>query len=272
MAIINFDATQVKPDEGRTGPFPVGWYTFVAEKLDLEPTKDGNGTKINGVFRVIEGQFTGRKVFHNFNYVNASPQAQEIGRGQLSALSHATRILHVQDTAQLLNIPFKGRVKIKAAEGQYEAKNEMTAFKDVADPSAVNDVSVAGAIRQPVMPAMPQAQVAMPPPPAMPPMPAFAIPPQQAQAPVQQMGPPPQAPAMGLPVQPWEQAAPQVPNVQQAAPVMTAPPMAVPAQTQAPIAAPSQVAAPVPAEAAPQVAPQAAPGQIVPPWLQGTAQ
>jgi hypothetical protein len=228
MAIINFNANEVAPDAGRGDPVPLGWYIFVAKELKLEPTQDTLGTKITGIMEIVDGQYKGRKVYHNFNMTNPSEKAQKIGRGQFSALCHATGILLVDDTDKLLNIPFKGRIKVTPAEGQYEAKNEFTAFKNLKE-----DVGgVAGAV---ATMAAPVAAVAPPPPGATPVVPGAA----------------PAGWTQPAAVQPWgAQAAPVDPNV-----------AVVPITTAVP--SPEVVVAPVEAAVPDAVAVVAA---MAPPW------
>jgi len=257
MAVINFDATKVAPDEGRGDPIPAAWYNLAPTELNLQPTKDGQGTKISAVFQVLDGIYKGRKVYHNFNMKNQSEKAQDIGNKQFSALCHACRTLQVERTEQLLNIPFKGRVKVEAAtmgpDGitvQYEAKNVITAFKDVNDAAAGTP---SGATAAPV--ARPAA-----------PLPAAVVfPATQGWAPATQgqNAPPVQtaavqpqaAPQWNPPAgqQPWQPA--QDPNVQPTAPSAVT--------SGAPV---GQVQT-VQIEAAPVQGAGTA-GQVVPPWMQ----
>lgn len=255
MAIINFDARAVAPDEGRTGPVPAAWYNFAATELKLEPTSAGTGMKLTGVFQILDGAHKGRKVYHNFNMQNPSEKAQEIGHKQFSALCHACRTLVVQDTNQLLNIPFKARVKVTPGDGQYEAKNEITAFKDINDVAATAAMAAAQAAPAALHLAPPAAAPAAPAAPA-PAAPAAA---QQWQAPAAQ--------------QPWQ--APAVQQAPNAQPVQQAPVQQAPVQQQ-PWQAPNAQPAPAAAAPAPQptIAQQPAAvtaqadGQTLPPWMQ----
>lgn len=151
-----FDARTVTPDAGRGDPVPPAWYNAIVSKLTVEPTKDGNGTKANGEFEIVDGSYKGRKIFHNFNLKNNNELAQQIGQAQMSALCHAVKNLTPVAPEQLCNIPLKIRVKIKPAENGYDAKNEITSFKDINDltiskvtPSTVVQTSI------PVPPVMP---------------------------------------------------------------------------------------------------------------------
>jgi hypothetical protein len=273
MASIDFNANNVKPDEGRGDPIPNAWYNMAAKELKLEPTSKGDGQKITGIFEVMDGIFKGRKVYHNFNWVNPSEQAQNIGRAQFSALCHATRILQVNDTQQLLNIPFKAKVKVTAAQGGFDAKNEITAFKDFNDQSAVNTAPASGVAPVSVGGA-PAARPVPPPPAAAAPGTAPAWGSGQASAPAQPWAQAPAAaPVQAVPMASQVSAPAQVappgwiqvngqwvqdPNFQAAPAVQNT---VAPAQTPVTTSAPSQAAAPV----------LNATGQAVPPWLQNQA-
>jgi hypothetical protein len=131
MAELNFNAANVEPDTGVSDPVPAGWYNVCADESDIKPTKDGMGARLQYRFKILDGQFAGRKLFAGFNIRNANPVAQEISFKQLSALAHACGVLNVTQTEVLHNIPIKVRVKIKKATDEYEAGNEITAFKNI---------------------------------------------------------------------------------------------------------------------------------------------
>ena len=139
MAVINFDASQHAPINGNE-PIPSGWYKFIVKNMEHGATKDGRGEKLTTYFEVIEGPYMGRLVVDNFNLRNQNPKAEEIGRGQFSALCHAVGVLQVPNTEMLHNIPFWGRVKLEPAQYdqngnvEYDAKNKMSSFKHIQDP------------------------------------------------------------------------------------------------------------------------------------------
>lgn len=245
MAQLNFDARTVVPDSGQQDPVPAGWYNVVIDKSEMKPTKDGTGMRLELQFKIIDGQYANRKVFEGLNLQNANPVTQEIAYKQLSAIAHAVNVLVVQDSSQLHNIPLKVKLSLKAATTQYDAKNEVKAYKNI------NEV-----VTQPTAAPVPGAPAAFGAAPAAfaPPPAAFAPPPAAA------------APAAWAPpaaAQPWAAPAP----AQAPAPVAQAPAPAPAQAAPAWAAAPAPAQAPAPAEQAP--APAAAPAQatgIVPPW------
>lgn len=248
MAQLNFDARTVVPDAGQQDPVPAGWYNVVIDKSEMKPTKDGTGMRLELQFKIIDGQYANRKIFEGLNLRNANAVAQEIAYKQLSAIAHAVKVLLVEDSSQLHNIPLKVKVNLKAATAQYEAKNEIRAYKDINE--VIQATPAAAAFGVPAAfgapPPFANAPAAFAPPPIAAPAQAWA-PPVQAQpwAPPVQAAAAPAAPAWAPP------AAPAAPAAATLAP---------PAWATAPAAAPAAAPAPAPVAAA---APMA---EIVPPW------
>lgn len=271
MALLNFDASTVAPDTGAQDPVPAGWYDVVIDASEMKPTNDGNGSYLELRHNIIAGAMQGRKVYGRLNLRNANPTAQEIGYKQLSAVCHSTGVIQCQDSAQLHNIPLKIKVKLRPADGKYEASNEITAWKNIKE---VVQMAAATAGGFPGQAAASPAPAPFAPPPQAAPMapPQFQQPAPQMAAPQMQQQTTWQPPAAQ---QPWQQgaaapaAAPAAPAPQfqapQAAPQFAPAPAAQPQpQQQAqPAQEPQQQAAPAPA-AAPWNGAQAA----VPPWMQ----
>lgn len=273
MTAFTFDARTVAPDEGRVGAIPAGWYPVMGDQAELKPTSNGDGAYINFRCAVQDGPYKGTFVYHRFNTKNASDKAVEIGYKQLSALCHAIGVLTIENLAQLLNRPFFVKLKHVAADGQYDAKNEITAFRPVSDAAAQagfkESLKGGGAVGGGAVSAPKASPVA--PPPVAPASAGWGNAP-AAQPAATAMAPatstaipnsaPAAAPAQAAPAQPWAQPAAQAPAQ---APAAEQPQWAAAPQTQVQ-AAPSQTA---PAQEAPPVAAQAQTGETLPPWMQG---
>ncbi len=121
MANISFDSTKVAPDVGYT-PLPADKYTAVIVGIEMKTTHKGDGEYLSVMFEVIEGKFSGRKIFDNLNWVNKSTQAVEIGKKKLAAICYAVGVLQPVDSAELHNIPLLVTVRIK------EGRNEVTGY------------------------------------------------------------------------------------------------------------------------------------------------
>lgn len=269
MAQLNFDASTVAPNTGTQDAIPAGWYNVQIDQSELKPTKDGSGAYLELRLAVLDGQYVGRKVFARLNLKNNNQQAVEIAYKDLSAICHAVGVMQVQDSSQLHGKPMKIKVSVRAATGEYEASNEVKAYKNInenvggpgampaagggapwgAAPQAANTAPPAWGPQQP---AAPVAQT-----------PQFAQPQQPAAQPQQ---PAWQAPAAA---QPW--AAPQQPAApqQQYAPQMAQPQQPAMAPQQPQFAAPAAqapVAPPAGGQPAWMAGVQAPAGGATPPW------
>lgn len=238
MALLHFDATQVAPSTGAADAIPAGWYNAAIDASEMKPTRDGLGAYLELAYKVIDGQYAGRKVFTRLNLRNANAQAQEIAMKDLSAIAHATGVLQVADSAQLHNIPMKIKVKLRPAEGAYEASNEISAYRNINDTSvggvAAPAAPAAPAYAPPAAPVAPPAGTGWAPPAAAAPQPWAAAPAQAPAAPAYAAPAAPAAPAPAAPP-PWGGAP--------AAPAAPAAPVA-PAAPAAPAAAPPWAAQP----------------------------
>lgn len=131
MAQLNFNAALVAPDPGQQDVIPAGWYNAAITASEIKPTKDGTGSYLECRFIILDGDQKDKKVYARLNIHNSNAKAVEIALAQLSAIAHAVGILQVQDSSQLHNRPLKIKVKVRPADGQYEAGNEIAAYKDI---------------------------------------------------------------------------------------------------------------------------------------------
>lgn len=126
-----FDATSVPPDEGRDfSPMPAGAYTVEITKAEVKDLASGNGTGLKVEMTVIDPeQYAKRKVWANLNIRHSNAQAEQIGQAQLSSLCRAVGIPVLADSDQLFQKILRVRLKIKPAQGGYEAGNDVTAYE-----------------------------------------------------------------------------------------------------------------------------------------------
>lgn len=157
MASINFDASQVAPQESFS-PLPAGTYVVQIEETEIKATKAGTGQMLKYKARVLDGQYANRVIFGNINIVNQNPEAEKIGQRQLSALCHATGVLRLNDTVQLHAKPIKVKLKIRQ-DAQWGDSNEVTAFESIggAAPAFAAPAGQAPATAQPAAAAPPWA-------------------------------------------------------------------------------------------------------------------
>lgn len=139
MAQLGIDVTNVEASVPRD-PIPVpGWYKCVITSSEVVPSKTDpeNGRRLNFGFQVVEGPYAKRTFFTGLNVRNANPVAQEIAMKDLSAIGHAVGVTVINDSEQLHNIPLWVKIKFvpavaptESAPNGYEAKNEVTGYKN----------------------------------------------------------------------------------------------------------------------------------------------
>ena len=167
MAILNFDASTVTPDSTSISPVPAGIYVAQVVDSDVKPLKSGNGDALSLTFKILDGPHINRQVWASLNIRHSNAQAQQIAQAQLSALCHAAGVIRLQDSAMLHNRPVRIRVKVREADGQYAARNEVTGFEAIpggAAPAAAPWAAAPAAPAAPwaAAPAAPAANTAAP--------------------------------------------------------------------------------------------------------------
>lgn len=144
----NFDATQVDPSE-EWSLLPDGEYVAMITESNMHPTAKGTGSYLKLKFQIVDGEYTGRVLFVNLNLQNENQKAVEIAMRDLSAICHAVNKLNIRDSEELHDIPLVIRVKIKPARidkttgNEYEAQNEIKAYKKVGAEPAKNKTPAA---------------------------------------------------------------------------------------------------------------------------------
>jgi len=125
-----FNSNAVEPSAARDGePLPAGLYTVEITGADIKPLKNGNGTGLNIEFTVVDGPHSKRKVWSFLCIAHSNSQTEQIAQSQLSAICRAVGIAQLDDTDDLFQRVLCVRTKVRPAEGQYEAKAEVTSYE-----------------------------------------------------------------------------------------------------------------------------------------------
>ena len=124
MGNLNFDATQVSPDQGGGGGLPVSGpegHAFGITNTEVKPTKDNDGGYLQLNLTIIDGPCQGQGGAYRLNLYNKEPKAVEIAYKQLSALCHATGRFQLANHEDLRGATFRGVVGLQkgAVEGGY---------------------------------------------------------------------------------------------------------------------------------------------------------
>jgi len=99
----------------------------------------------NFEFEIISGDCKGRKVFSWITFEHrTSPDAQRIGREQLSAICRAVGVQQLNDTAQLHNLPMTITVAIDKNDPTRNVIKSYKPKKSAAAPAQQSGGSAAG--------------------------------------------------------------------------------------------------------------------------------
>jgi len=153
-----FDASQVEPNT----PYevlPPGKYLVQIVASEMRPTKDGMGQYLYLELDVLEGPYTGRKLFDRLNLINPSQEAVQIAQRTLSAICRAAGKLQVNDSDQLHLIPIIADVRVRPPKGEYGESNSIRYLPRNGVPAATAAPSQPAAAPAPT-PAAPSATAA----------------------------------------------------------------------------------------------------------------
>jgi hypothetical protein len=120
-------------DDAATGYtiIPTGWYPAIIENAEIKDNSKGTGKILAVQYEIIGDNFSGRKMFSNFNIVNPNQKAVEIAQRELAGLGQACAIPVLTDTTELLGKMIQIRIKVvpgsKTRSGEDE--NTVGAFK-----------------------------------------------------------------------------------------------------------------------------------------------
>lgn len=127
MATIEcFDASTVQPSDGFT-PIPAGRYLAVINDSDMRASAGGQYLQLE--FEIIEGDYTGRKLWSRLNLIHTNPDAVKFARADLSAICRAVNVMKLTDTIQLHNLPMVVVVKLKKDKETGEMRNEIRGWE-----------------------------------------------------------------------------------------------------------------------------------------------
>ena len=129
MANLNgFDANQVEPTAS-FDPLPAGKYVAAITNSQKKPTKNGDGSYLELVFTVLDGEYKDRKVWDRLCTDHPNAMTVKIARGNLSAICRAVGVMQPRDSVELHNIPLLITVKCKKRTDTGELTNEIKGYE-----------------------------------------------------------------------------------------------------------------------------------------------
>ena len=136
---LSFDASKVEPNVGLS-VLPAGKYTVSLESCEQRDNKDNDGQHLAVMLNVEEGKYEGRKVFHTLNLWNESAKAKDFAQGTLSAICHATGVIDLEDTDELIGIPIVADIRV-TEQKTFGKKNVVNAYQAVGGDGTSDEAS-----------------------------------------------------------------------------------------------------------------------------------
>lgn len=143
MSDLNMNVEEEAKGMHDSTPIPEGEYDVICTEASLDENKASKGSHVSATMQVIEGEHSGRMFWVNYNVQNENSVAERIGRSELAALCQAIGLTKPDDTADLLNKPFKvklGFEKNKDLDANNKpmppTKNKVKAYMSSDAPSA----------------------------------------------------------------------------------------------------------------------------------------
>lgn len=128
MSLVNgFDANEVEPNEG-FDVLPVGDYLCAIVDSEEKRNSKNTGSLLSLTVEVIDGKYSGRKLWVNLNLDNPNQEAVKIARAELSAICRAVNVMKLNAKEQLHDIPFIAKIGIKNRTDTGEPENKIKKF------------------------------------------------------------------------------------------------------------------------------------------------
>jgi len=131
MAEISFDSSTV-PAQQEFDLLPPGKYVAQVIDSDVSRNSKDTGDVLKLTFEIIDGEYANRRLWARLNITHDNPDAERIGRSQLSALCQAVGLVKLSDSLELHDKPVLVTVKVrKDKSGQYPDQNDVSGFSSV---------------------------------------------------------------------------------------------------------------------------------------------
>jgi len=109
------------------GVIPKGEYVAIIENTESKQSKNGSWY-LSITWQIVEGQFSGRKIFQNLSLWSEDSTSKNIALSHLGGICNAISIQSCEETEVLHEKPMIIRVAIKPATNGYDEKNEVKGY------------------------------------------------------------------------------------------------------------------------------------------------
>lgn len=127
MATLNFNAADVDT-KSDFEPVPAGVYEMMIVDSEMKTTKRGDGQYLEIVIQILDEEYAGRRIWERLNLVNPNEKAVAIAHRQLAELCEAIGVMSIEDSVELHDIPFRAKIKIDPARGDFGPSNSIAKY------------------------------------------------------------------------------------------------------------------------------------------------
>ena len=125
------------PERADYTPVPAGSYTAMItaseEKQNGPASKDPAGSQVVLTVEIVDGEFTGRKIFERLNLNNASDDARKIAFETLGEITRAVGRTTVSKSEDLHDRRMSIDVTVTPAKGEYGPGNRIKKYKPLSN-------------------------------------------------------------------------------------------------------------------------------------------
>jgi len=147
MRLDGFDAISIEPDTGSFGAIPAGDY--VAEIIESEQVanKNNTGSHLKLTFKIIDGEYENRRLWHRVNYWHNDPGCALKARQHFKKICKFAGNPDINDASEIHGLPIVIRVVQVPRRDTGEMVNEIKwfmPFQAQPQPVQANPKPVAG--------------------------------------------------------------------------------------------------------------------------------
>lgn len=93
-----FNAAEINTESNAV---PEGTYSVTVEDSAMKPTKNNDGQFLEFTYTIIDGPFTGKRIWDRLNLINENAQTVEIAEKSLAKLCKACKLPNAKDSDEL---------------------------------------------------------------------------------------------------------------------------------------------------------------------------
>lgn len=117
---ITFDSSTV-PEGSDYSPLPVGDYRVEIIASELRATKAGDGQYLLLEMQILDGDYSGRRIWDRLNLWNSNSTTVEIAQRTLASICRAVGVPSINDSEELHQRPFIAKARMtKNKQGEMQ--------------------------------------------------------------------------------------------------------------------------------------------------------